>query len=141
MDKYARAVEYLLEHPEQILNAWSLGGDKREPYDYLDPRLVAASDLFQFITPTGSGAQMDDGRICGCLTQIKGSRDRHAWCNDQLTNTIRQDPLVPCRAVKFAESDAALLRQQLERFAEYQREADATIRKADAHPEPNTTPV
>ena len=87
MDAYQQAVEFLTEHPELIIDSWC---DPDNP----------GGVLFQFADPDGrSGAiRRDDGRMCGCLTQIRrGSLDTWrsvAW-TESLTQIISADKRLP----------------------------------------------
>lgn len=61
-------------------------------------RYRARSPLFQSCTPTGAEGSRPDGKLCGCLTEIKGEQyptgPRVAW-TDQWTETIRADDRIP----------------------------------------------
>lgn len=69
-DKYVLAVEYLVAHPDEILEAWG------------EPRTHPAGCLFDY---TGS--------MSGCLTQVRNEETNAS--NQRLTQEIRRDQRIP----------------------------------------------
>lgn len=110
-DKYDIAIEYLTEHPKEILDTWS------------NPMGSSGGCLFQFCTPTGAlDCKIIEGEShqCGCLTQLKRFSDRIAW-TPELTNEIRADTRIPGMAEGITVADLPV-------FAEWQRRLDREIR-------------
>jgi len=114
-DKYQLAIEYLIDHPDEIEAAWS------------QPKIHAAGCLFLCVTPDGSVSSIrtEDGHCygVGCLTQICGGHNGipiHA-CTSKLTNAIKADERIP-----LCKEEITLL--DLPVFAEWQRRLDVEIR-------------
>lgn len=122
-DKYDDAIEYLMDHPEEIFEVWV--GDP----DNL-PEAVEAHCLFQFCTPTGKIERRNNGEKCGCLTQVKEDAGYVAWTDD-LTNRILADVLIPNGPELIRNLPDHERLAVLNRFADYQREMDATIRNPE----------
>ncbi len=103
-DRYDDAIDYLTEHPDEIVDAW---GDGRT---FPDPR-PGPQCLFNYVA---------EG--CGCLTQI---RDMCANApTESLTEAIRSDNRIPSD-----EFDITV--DELPVFAEWQRTLDAMREAGD----------
>ena len=108
MDKYDKAIAYLIEHPSEVEDAWNrascLG---RHPHGCLflhcNPRGFAGSGSF------------------GCLIQVKAGT--YPAFTPELTEKIRADERIPSKP-----DDIKPTLEGLTPFAEYQREMDRTIR-------------
>lgn len=100
MDKYDKAIEYLKENPDAILDAW------------VKPDLHQAGCLFAYAGPKES---VD----IGCLTQIRGYHEFRAE-TDALTVAIKFDTRIP-------ESVSDVTVDNLEIFAEWQRRLDKEL--------------
>lgn len=116
-DKYDRAVAYLSKNPGKIFAAWQ----NPQIYEDLPEDIEQAHCLFQYCTPDGLKAVREDGKVCGCLTQIRctahlGDSGFVAW-TDALTEEIRKDNSVP------TYPDVT----SLQKFAEYQRKLDKEL--------------
>lgn len=104
-----------------------LGRVCHEQWSINDEGTDAGSPLFSYCTPHRGPDDNPDGHRCGCLTQIRdqdnGSEERvySAW-TDELTERIIADERLPKHPWEITS------REQLEVFAEYQREMDQTIR-------------
>lgn len=108
MDKYDKAIAYLIEHPEEVEDAWQL------------VRTCPGSCLFQFCSPTGTITVVNTIKI-GCLTTVKAGYN--PAFTPELTEKIRADERIPSKP-----DDIKPTLEGLTPFAEYQREMDRTIR-------------
>lgn len=118
-DIYDEAIAYLTANPSDIGMAWANGG-------WESNAMARAHSLFLVASPDGNSRDdFDDETYCGCLTQIRqgggaavfgydGKADRY------LTDSIRRDSRIPARIPSHMTS-----REELEAFAERQRELDA----------------
>ena len=113
-DKYDEAIEYLVEWPEDLDEAWGL------------PDEAPGGFLFQFCEPDGN----DDGKI-GCLTMVH--RGFSEAFTSELTAAIRADNRLHCdidelyTALLSTDSPDAR-RAILQPYAEWQRRMDREIR-------------
>lgn len=119
MDKYDEAIEVLVKEPSQTASAWSM------------PLFDAGGDLFHYCSPNKDFRW--NGYWCGCLTQVH-SRQESASSSD-LTERIVADSRLHNRPEEIidalrATEDLDERRRILAPYAEWQREMDATIRKA-----------
>lgn len=97
-DKYDEAVAYLTARPDEIYDSW-----------------LCAESLFQFVEPIDG----NDEKVCGCLTEIRGSYDICAW-TDELTAAIRADERLPRNAEDITPAHLPV-------FAEWQRRIDKEL--------------
>lgn len=111
MDKYDRAIEFLVENPSLIHEAWKIPLAQKPGWE-----------LFQFVSKSGFASTV---RICGCLTLIK--YDMFSAETDVLTEPIRNDPrIIDIDNLMLLRGTA--LRDALEVFALWQRRLDREIR-------------
>lgn len=87
-DKYDKAIAYLTEHPEDILDAWGV------PDPYTPEEIKQAHCLFSYATPSGDYEDVDDECELGCLTQIRACPEMVA-STKTLTAAIRADNRIP----------------------------------------------
>ena len=129
-DKYDDAMEYLIEHPEDIYEAWSTPGD-------MEGR---GGELFGFVAPqwddASSSVYNTDGvyaGTCGCLQQIRkekvqgGTGKSGTMCMShwpRLWENIARDVRIPSEADEIGVEDLPV-------FAEWQREIDALRARID----------
>ena len=121
MDKYDDAIEYLVEYPDETMDAWA---------DVIGHK---SGVLFRYCTPDGVGqfGCRPDGRVCGCLTQVK-QRTSVAW-TPKITAEIRRDKRIhpspeKLQAALLATKSIKKRRAILQPYAEWQRRMDAEIR-------------
>lgn len=100
LDRYAKAVKYLKEHPNQIKNAW------RSPQNH------PAGCLFEICSRDGEPGDNINGETVGCLTQVAGGL--YLAITAALTKEIRADSRIP-----KCPDDITV--DELEVFAEWQR--------------------
>jgi hypothetical protein len=126
-DKYDRAIDYLVENPQDICRAW------KTPGEVTRPEVAQAHCLFQFVTPTGKEIKRPDGKPCGCLSQVSGGLcvGANAW-TDELTKEINNDDRIPWDMVEFESVVNRLPKEQRARrfyiFADWQRRLDRELR-------------
>lgn len=110
MDKYAKAIEFLTERPNEIYAAWS------------SPRNHFAGCLFQYASPRGG---LSDCPVMlkssGCLTQIRSfNGDRVVHGRTDLTEQILADTRIP-------KHESKITLDTLPVFAEWQRILDKEL--------------
>lgn len=133
-DIYDQEIDTLMEGPIELLGqrcgeAWVSRSFKDDSPGCSVFDSKPAMRLFYYCTPTGSMQYRNQYlSCCGCLTQVKGNPYSWAW-TDELTDEIRRDPLIP------ASPKHIKTREQLERFAYWQRRLDREIR----NPQDQTT--
>lgn len=129
MDKYDEAIEWLVEHADDetgcrynvIQWAWDL-----------DDEFPIAHCLFQLCTPGGLSSPNPQGKVCGCLTQVRRSENTlDAW-TPELTAAIRADERIPGSIEGISKLRDDELRAALQPFAEWQRKLDREIRGVEA---------
>lgn len=100
MDKYAKAIEHLTEHPDQINDAWN------------HPNNHVAGCLFDYADKrTGDDA-------AGCLTMIRANNELHCIeTMPELNQRILSDKRIPTNVHDITVDN-------LHVFAEWQRELD-----------------
>lgn len=116
-DRYDLAIDYLVEHPEEISNAW---------YDCYDHR---GGIVFRFATPVENVKKSPFK--CGCLTMIRESPNWSAFNgdhtkNDLVTDCIRNDADLVQRHILLALRGEPL-RTALNRYAEWQRALEVEL--------------
>lgn len=129
MDKYDRAIAYFngddmpdgFDRRDQIKNRW------------LNADLGGHGCLFQYVTPDGTqNIRGEDGKQCGCLTQIRLGYPRVGKvkgqipvvaCTTALTQEIRRDKRIPTDPDKITLADLPV-------FAEWQRRLDKELGRA-----------
>lgn len=120
VDKYDEAVEFLKKNPELIKAAWSV------PSELTDAKISQAHCLFKYATPTGRGQFSEDGKPCGCLTQVRLARytrtSNQAAYTPELTRAIRCDSRLPTQPDKIKS-------RHLKVFAEWQRKLDKELNR------------
>lgn len=105
-DKYDKAVAYLTERPNEIVDCW------------MNVISSPAGCLFQYATPDGG----TDGFNLGCLTTIRNkSLNREAW-TPKLTKAIRADKRIPDDPKKVTVA-------HLKHFARWQRRLDKELNR------------
>lgn len=107
-DKYDEAVEYLTEHPEEILQAWYLPSGAPEP-DHIGHCLFGIVATHESI-----------GSHCGCLTQIAACGHYPEAETPELTKAIRADMRIPKKGSLVTVEDLPV-------FAEWQRRIDKEL--------------
>jgi len=112
MDKYDRAVQWLLENPEHLVDAWTI-----------DSKAKVAWPLFQFCGYSGN-----------CPIWIK--RGEGAFC-DKIEERIADDPKIHSSFEKLEEEffqgdDWNTRKQVLEAYAEVQRFVDDVIEEQES---------
>lgn len=128
MDKYDEAIEWLVEHADDETgirdNVIQLAWD-------LDDEFPMALCLFQICSPSGLGSSTPQGKICGCLTQVRRTENTlDAW-TPELTEAIRADERIPGRIEEISKLRDDELRAALQPFAEWQRRLDREIRNTN----------
>jgi len=115
MDKYDEAIEWLVEHPDELWPMWSgpSGGD--------------AGCLFEFCSAEPDMSVVPNGEMCGCLVMIRESDTYSAW-TPELTDEIRADDRLPRSFTDLKGLRGDALRAALQPFAEWQRRLDKEIR-------------
>ena len=107
-DKYDKAIEFLTECPDQILNAW----------DY--PEIHEAGSLFQYVAMSSSDYISESGGNIGCLTMIKKDPGFFVAKTKILTEEIIKDERMPDDANKITVDSLSV-------FAEWQRRIDKEL--------------
>jgi hypothetical protein len=102
MDKYDKAIAYLSDHPDEIMEAW------KRPHKHV------AGCLFQKATKTGWSC------VSGCLTELRRWPQLNA-ATDALTDAIRADRRIPMDPYDITV-------ERLGVFAEWQRRLDQELR-------------
>lgn len=119
MDKYDEAIAMLTEHPDQLESAWCGSHPQHE--------LHPAHCLFQHVTPSGFQEKRADGKVCGCLTLIRGATVRSAYASvawtDELTKEIGADQRIPVASEHVTVADLPV-------FAEWQRKIDKELQRS-----------
>jgi hypothetical protein len=125
MDRYDKAIKYLVANPRELDKVWS------------NADFELGGCLFSYCTPSRSSVKRPDGRSCGCLTMVhrSGASDRFyvAW-TDELTSGIAGDnrlhgSLAALEREILATEDLDERRSILEPYAAWQRKMDSTIRQ------------
>jgi hypothetical protein len=107
-DQYDHAIDYLMRHPEEILEAWR------------NCLTHPAGCLFRFAHTAMCGSAWQSCTH-GCLTMIRSNTFyKHDAPTPVLTDAIRADTRIPCSA-----SDIRL--HHLPAFAEWQRRLDREV--------------
>lgn len=111
----------LITEIERLQKVYDERGLQIFQYECLDGWMTpnqprAKSPLFQCCTPNGDEGGRPDGRLCGCLTEIKSHHyptgPRVAW-TDEWTMAIRNDERIPWTV-------GVIRPEQLMVFAEWQ---------------------
>lgn len=115
---YAAAVEHLVAHPEQIMDAW------------FEPYIHDAGCLFRFCAPVESKQDAPEG--CGCLTMIRSSMHYEAFNArrepvDYVTEAIKSDDNLPAMHITVSLRGPEL-REVLDRHAEWQLALETELR-------------
>lgn len=105
MDKYDQAIEYLNEHPNEIIEAWG---------DVFKHR---AGCLFNFVSTKEDFISKVD---IGCLTQIRKDPTRFKALTQELTAQISEDERIPKSPVDIQLTDLPV-------FVEWQRRLDKEL--------------
>jgi hypothetical protein len=105
MDAYQQAVEFLTEHPDKIMEAWSF------------PSASPGGCLFYYVNRFGPWFWCD-GKVCGCLTFVKSGRMEAETL--QLTEAIRSDE-------RIVGNEKDLTVDHLPIFAGWQRRIDQIL--------------
>ena len=100
-DQYDEAVDYLTEHPAEIEDAWD------DPWEHI------AGCLFQIVKPYDE--EHPDGKVCGCLTQVKGE-NAPAW-TDELTLDILRDDRIPLGPSVIKVGDLPVFAEWMQRLS------------------------
>lgn len=129
-DKYDRAIEYLTEHPDQIVKAWAhdcAAGDEPElldgelyPPNWTGRLFDVASDHKMYSEPQPEIALSNEDHrpYSGCLTQVAAGT--HLAKTAALTLEIRADKRIPTDEYKITVQDLPV-------FAEWQRKIDREL--------------
>lgn len=85
----------------------------------------ARSILFRCVTPDGREGPRPDGKLCGCLTEIKGEHyptgPRVAW-RDEWTEAIRLDERIPWTVGEIRPESLIAFAEWQQEFRNYFRE-------------------
>lgn len=114
-DRYAKQIDYLVQNPEQIEDAW-----------------LEADHLFRWVTTPEATHALSCG---GCLTMLKLSPERGAWMPRPLFQALMDDPRIPDTCLdnaEFAELSEEQRRNYLQPFAEWQRRLDRELVRTDS---------
>lgn len=128
MDKYDDAIEWLVEHADEI----SKYGEQMVEVAWGNNRTHQAGCLFAFCYRDDSYPQLEDWQSCGCLTMIRSNPKRYVAATPALTLEISLDSRLPREIEELRDLRGDNLRAALQPFAEWQRRLDKEIRQTIA---------
>ena len=119
---YKQAIDYLMDHPQEVYEAWG------------NPTEARGGSLFLYCSPSGS---LEGTNRCGCVSQVHRSQDK-PWSlevvgfsnSKDIAKRIKADERIPAPHDwdVYREDDdgpwSPPTRETLELFAAYQTEMD-----------------